>query len=55
MIAWLANQWRMAKCEHDWREVRRYGKVFDETDTVPYATYSVEQCSKCGYTKKTRI
>lgn len=51
MIAWLMNQLRMGRCEHDWdaREVLTFqdGDVPDKN--LPIRRRWIMRCKKCGY------
>ncbi len=53
MIAWLANQWRMAKCEHDWdtQEVCTFADGDDPDRDLPIRRRRVMRCKKCSYTR----
>lgn len=53
MIAWLMNQLRMGKCDHDWdaMEVLTFQEGDDPGKNLPIRRRWVMRCKKCGYTR----
>jgi hypothetical protein len=54
MIAWVANQFKMAACPHHFTSPS-VSKVHVQSQELPIGLIKMQTCSLCGYIHRTKV